>query len=236
MTMTSQFADMTLSPNFWRLFAFLVEFSYWSMFHVNIIIGSGVLTILIHKGLTRNQEIGNTPVWVLPNTWRLGWVRDSKLGTNVSYEMLLNAAKCQGSSFCRFWVNWKQHRMMSKQLSIFSLLQPKPKSLWIIAEENSGEKLKNDVRSCLTRLVHTFQKKWKRNKKITLQKNRKSETEYCMRREKIEAWSKDDDAFKFRVTADRKLVTDKTKRNAWLEISESQKLFTYWICQKFPSV
>ena len=126
--------------------------------------------------------------------------------------------------------------MMSKQLSIFSLLQPKRKSRWIVAEENSGEKLKNDVRSCLTRLVHKFQKKLKGNKKITLQKNRKSETGYCTSREKIEAWSKDDDAFKFRVTADRKPVTDKTKRIAWLEISESQKISPYWICQKFPFV
>ena len=29
---------------------------------------------------------------------------DIKFGTNVSYEMLLNAAKCQGYSFYRFGV------------------------------------------------------------------------------------------------------------------------------------
>ena len=27
--------------------------------------GSGVLTIFVYKGLTRNPEIGDTPVWVL---------------------------------------------------------------------------------------------------------------------------------------------------------------------------
>ena len=49
-------------------------------------------------------EIGNTPVWVLPNIWRLGQVMDTKFGTNVSYRMLLNAANFQGYSFYRFWV------------------------------------------------------------------------------------------------------------------------------------
>ena len=62
------------------------------------------MTIFFYKGLTRNPEIGNTPVWVLPNIWRLGRVMDTKFGTNVSNRMLLNAAKFQGYSFYRFWV------------------------------------------------------------------------------------------------------------------------------------
>ena len=89
---------------FWCCFVSLVNFSYWSKFHVNIVTGSGVMTISFYKGLTRNPEIGNTPVWVLPNIWRLGQVMDTKFGTNVSNRMLLNAAKCQGYSFYRFWV------------------------------------------------------------------------------------------------------------------------------------
>ena len=36
---------------------------------------------------------------VLPNIWRLEWVRDTKFGMDVSKKMLLNAAKCQGYSF-----------------------------------------------------------------------------------------------------------------------------------------
>ena len=44
------------------------------------------------------------PPWVLPKNWRLGWVRDPKFGTNVSNQMLLNAAKCQGHNLYRFWV------------------------------------------------------------------------------------------------------------------------------------
>ena len=47
---------------FLTCFVFLVKFSYWCKFHVNII-GSGIMTIFFYKGLTRNPEIENTPVW-----------------------------------------------------------------------------------------------------------------------------------------------------------------------------
>ena len=101
--MKPKFADMTLSSNFLTLRVSFVKFSYWPQFHINIITGSRVITIF-YKGLTRNQKIGNTPVWVLP-VWRLGRVMDVKLGTNISDKMLLNAAKCQGFSFYQFWVD-----------------------------------------------------------------------------------------------------------------------------------
>ena len=102
--------DITISRHdvivkiFWCGFVSLVKFSYWSKFHVNIITGSGIMTIFFYKGLTRNPEIGNTPVWVLPNIWRLERVIVTKFSTNVSNRMLLNAAKFQGYSFYRFWV------------------------------------------------------------------------------------------------------------------------------------
>ena len=89
---------------FWRCFVSLVKFSCWSKFHVNIITDSGIMTIFIYKGLTRNLEIGNTPVWVLPNIWRLAQVVDTAFGTNVSDRMLLNAVKFQGYIFYCFWV------------------------------------------------------------------------------------------------------------------------------------
>ena len=78
---------------FWRRFVSHVKFSYWSMFHVKTITGSGVIKISIYKELTRNPEIGNTPVWVLPNIWRLGQVRNTEFGTNVSNKKLPNAAR-----------------------------------------------------------------------------------------------------------------------------------------------
>ena len=40
--------------------------------------------------LTRNLEIGNTPIWVLSNIWRLVQVRDTKFDINVFNEKLLN--------------------------------------------------------------------------------------------------------------------------------------------------
>ena len=79
-------------------------FSYWSKFHVNIITGSRVATIFLDKELGRNLEIENTSIWVLANIWRLGWFTDTKFGWKVSNEMLLNAAKSQDYSFCRFSV------------------------------------------------------------------------------------------------------------------------------------
>ena len=102
--------DVTISQHdvfvkfFWPGFVSLVKFSYWSKFHVNIITGSGIMTIFFCKRLTRNPEIGNTSVWVLPNIWRLGRVMVTKFGTNASNRILLNAAKFQGCSFYRFWV------------------------------------------------------------------------------------------------------------------------------------
>ena len=68
---------------FWRSVVSLVMFSYWSKFHVNIITGSGVVAISFYKGMIRNPEIGNTPVWVLPNIWRLVQVRDTRFGTEL---------------------------------------------------------------------------------------------------------------------------------------------------------
>ena len=91
---------------FWRCFVSFFKFSYWPKFHVNIITGSEIITISFYKGLTRNPEIGNTPVWVLSNIWRLREVMDIKLGTNVSNKVLLNAAKLQGYCSNRFWAKY----------------------------------------------------------------------------------------------------------------------------------
>ena len=99
--------DSILNFFFWCCFVSLFKYSHWSKFHVNIIniiTGSGVMTIFFYKGLTRNPGIGNTPVWNLPKIWRKGRVSDTKFGTNISYKMLLNASKYQDYSFYRFWV------------------------------------------------------------------------------------------------------------------------------------
>ena len=59
----------------------------------NVNTGSGVTTIFVYEGFTRNPEMGNILVWVLPNIWRLGRVRDTKFDTNDSNEKLLEAVK-----------------------------------------------------------------------------------------------------------------------------------------------
>ena len=97
MSVASQFPDMTSSLKFFDVVLFLLSFfSYWSKFYVNIVIGSGIITIFFYKGLTRIPEIGITPFWGLPNISRLGRVMDTKFGTNVS--------KFQGYSFYRFGI------------------------------------------------------------------------------------------------------------------------------------
>ena len=90
-------------------FVSLVKFSYCSKFHINIIAGSGVM------------KFGNTPVWVLPNIWRLGWVRDTKFGKDVFNEMLLNVAKCQGYSLYCFWVIKGRFRLIIQVNNLGSL-------------------------------------------------------------------------------------------------------------------
>ena len=76
----------------------LVKFSYSTKFHVVIITESGVF----YKGLARNPESGNTPVWVFPNIRRLGWVGDANFSWNVSNEKLLNVVNYQIYSFYYF--------------------------------------------------------------------------------------------------------------------------------------
>ena len=97
MAITLKFSDMTSSSIFfWHCFVSLVKFSYWFKFHVSIVTGSGVVIISSFKELTKILEIGNAPIWVLPNIWTLGRISNTKFGTFVSNKMLLNAAKCHG--------------------------------------------------------------------------------------------------------------------------------------------
>ena len=79
---------------FWRYFVSLVKFSYWSKFHVNIIVGSGVMTISLYKGLTRNLENGNTPSDFCPlsEDWdELGLLNLTGTSLIKCYWMLQNA-------------------------------------------------------------------------------------------------------------------------------------------------
>ena len=75
------------------VFFFLVKFSYWSKFHVNIINDSGVMTIFFYKGLIRNSEIGNTPSEFCPisGDWNELEIRNlARLSLVRCYWMLKN--------------------------------------------------------------------------------------------------------------------------------------------------
>ena len=103
--MTSQFVDMTLSSIFFEVDVFLLS---------NLVTGPRFMSMSwlvlelwqfsFIRWLTRNPEIGNTPVWGAHNIWRMGRVRDTKFDRNVSNKKLLITAKCKGYSFHRFWV------------------------------------------------------------------------------------------------------------------------------------
>ena len=63
------------------------------------------MTIFFYKRLTRNPEIRYIPVWVLPDTWRLGRVRDIKFEMNVPNKMLLNAGSSNVNGVIRATLN-----------------------------------------------------------------------------------------------------------------------------------
>ena len=96
MTITSQFANMTSLSNFLDV----AVISYGPSF-------MSISLLVLELWLTRNPEIGYTPVWILPNIWRLGRIRDTKVCTNVCNEMLLNATKYQGLQLLVWVIKWK---------------------------------------------------------------------------------------------------------------------------------
>ena len=105
MTMTRQLLNTTSSSKFFDVVLFLLSRLVTGLCFQSV--SSLVLELWqfsLIKEFTRNLVIGNTPVWVLPNIWRLEWVMDTKFGTNVSNKMLLNVAKLQSYSFYGFWV------------------------------------------------------------------------------------------------------------------------------------
>ena len=89
---------MTLSSNLFDVFLFLLS----SLVNGPRFMAISSLVLEFFKVLTINPEIGNTPLSILLDIWRLGRVRDTRLDTNLSNEMLLNAGKYQGYSFYCF--------------------------------------------------------------------------------------------------------------------------------------
>ena len=117
MVMTLQIVDMTTSSNFWHCLVSLVKFSYWSYLHVNMIIGSGVMTSFFYKALTRirKSEIllshfcpmsGDWAKLVIPNLARMSLMK--------CYWILQNAriTPCTVSELLRENQQWGEVKLL----------------------------------------------------------------------------------------------------------------------------
>ena len=104
MTMKSQFSYMTSSSNFFDVVLFLLSSVVPGPSFMSI---SSLVQELWQFLFIRDwRKIRN---WKYPRPsfvqyLETGTSKDTKFGMNVSNKMLLNAEKCQGSSFYRFWV------------------------------------------------------------------------------------------------------------------------------------
>ena len=105
MTITSQFANMTSYLLSWRHHhVSRVNFSYWSKFHVNIITGSGVMTIFFYKGLTRNTEIPPPEFFPISGDWvKLGIPNFPRISPMKCYWILQNVRIIVFTIY-HFWV------------------------------------------------------------------------------------------------------------------------------------
>ena len=87
---------MRTSSNIFDVVVSLRKFDYWSIFHVNMITSSGVMTIFFYKGLTRNSILGNTPSESCPISRDWGKLGIPNLAQMSLIKCYLNAAKYQG--------------------------------------------------------------------------------------------------------------------------------------------
>ena len=103
--MTSQFADMTSPSNFIDIALFLLSSLVTTP---SFMATSSLVLELWQFSFIRNwpeiRKSETPPSQFFPNIWRLGQVRNTKFDTNVSNEILLNAAECQVYSVYHFGV------------------------------------------------------------------------------------------------------------------------------------
>ena len=92
--MKSKFVDMTSSSHFWRCRISLVKLSYWSQFHVNIMTGSGVMTISFIRDWPeiRKSEIPPSEFCPISGDWgKPGIPNLARMSLTKCYWMLQNA-------------------------------------------------------------------------------------------------------------------------------------------------
>ena len=89
MKITSHF-----SKSFWRCFVSHVKFSYWSKFHVNIITGSGIMTIFFIRDWPeiRKSEIPPSEFCPISEDWGKLWIPNlARMSRIECYWMLQNS-------------------------------------------------------------------------------------------------------------------------------------------------
>ena len=103
----------------------LVKFSYWSKCDVSIISSSRILTIFVHKSLTRILEIGYTPVWVLSKISR-DW-DELRLSNLAGMSLMKSYLMLQNARFTAFAVSeWlRENQQGCKRLLCFKLQNEK---------------------------------------------------------------------------------------------------------------
>ena len=106
MAITSQFSDMTSSLIFfWRCFVSLVKFSYWSKFHVNIINGSGIMTISFIRDWPeiRKSEIPPSEFCPISRDWGKLWIPNLVRMSLIECYWMLQIPGLQLLPFLSYW-------------------------------------------------------------------------------------------------------------------------------------
>ena len=119
MTITSYFFDTT-SLQFFVTLPYFFQVSGPSLMSIS---GLVITIILVVKDLTRNPEIENTPVWVLSIVWRLGQVRVTKFGMNVSNKKFLMLKNVKFTTFTISELSTTHARRLELMFTFMTFLQ-----------------------------------------------------------------------------------------------------------------
>ena len=80
---------------FWHFFVFLVKFSYWSKFHVNVFTGSGVMTVSFERDWPEIQksEIPPSEFWPISGDYGKLWIPSLVQMSLIKYYWMLLTAR-----------------------------------------------------------------------------------------------------------------------------------------------
>ena len=112
---------------FWWCFVSIVNFSYWSKFHVNIITSSGIMTIFFYNGLTRKLEIPPPEFCSIFGDWGELWILNlSQMSLIECYWMLRNSRPTAFTVIELLRVRVLLARHFHNSLSVYLFLEFEP--------------------------------------------------------------------------------------------------------------